>query len=48
MRWLLGSVTKLFPGRDGLIRSAEVQNQRALRTRAIQRLCDLEVMRGGR
>ena len=44
-KWLLGVVTKLFPGRDGVARSAQVRTERGLKTRAIQRLCDLEVLR---
>ena len=45
MRWELGTVTKLYPGRDGVTRSAEVRTQGGhLRTRAVQRLCDLELL----
>ena len=45
MKWVLGTVTKLYPGRDGVARSAEVRTQGGqLRTRAVQRLCDLEVL----
>ena len=44
MKWVLGVVTKLYPGRDGVARSAEVRVQGGqLRTRAVQRLCDLEL-----
>ena len=45
MKWELGTITKLYPGRDGVTRSAEVRTQGGqLRTRAVQRLCDLELM----
>ena len=43
MKWDLGVVTKLFPGRDGVSRSAEVKTSRGRKTRAVQRLHDLEV-----
>ena len=44
MKWVIGVVTKLYPGRDGVVRSAEVRTQGGqLRTRAVQRLCDLEL-----
>ena len=43
-RWVMGKVTRLFPGRDGTVRSAEVSTARGLRTRAVQRLYDLEVL----
>ena len=44
MKWLLGVVSRLFPGRDGVARSIQVRTQRGLITRAVQRLCDLEVV----
>ena len=45
MKWVMGTVTKLYPGRDGVTRSAEVRTQGGqLRTRAVQRLCDLELL----
>ena len=43
MKWVTGVVTKLYPGRDGLVRSAEIRTSKGLRTRAIQRLHDLEL-----
>ena len=43
MRWVTGVVTKLYPGRDGTVRSAELRTSHGLRTRAIQRLHDLEL-----
>ena len=45
LRWEMGVVTKLFPGRDGIPRSAEVRTGRGMKTRAVQRLHDLEVLR---
>ena len=43
LRWELGVVTRLFPGRDGVVRSAEVRTANGSKTRAIQRLHSLEV-----
>lgn len=43
-KWEMGVVTKLFPGRDGVPRSAEVRTARGRKTRAVQRLHDLEVL----
>ena len=43
LRWELGQVTKLFKGRDGLVRSARIKTQKGERVRPIQRLCKLEV-----
>ena len=43
-RWDLGVVTKLLPGRDGIARSAELRTVRGQKTRAIQRLHDLEIL----
>ena len=40
----LGVVTRLLPGRDGIARSAEVRTVRGQKTRAVQRLHDLEVL----
>ena len=37
-------VTKLFPGRDGVARSALVRTSSGMKTRAVQRLHDLEVL----
>ena len=47
MKWVIGVVTKLYPGRDGVARSAEVRTRGGqLRTRAVQRLCDMELCDG--
>ena len=43
-KWEMGVVTRLFPGRDGVTRSAEVRTCRGRKTRAVQRLHDLEVL----
>ena len=44
MKWMIGVVTKLFPGRDGLSRSAQIRTQGGqVKTRAVQRLYDMEV-----
>ena len=42
-QWELGVVVKLFPGRDGVARSALVKTSSGLKTRAVQRLHDLEI-----
>ena len=43
LSWEIGMVTRLFPGRDGRVRSAEVRTGRGLKTRAVQRLHSLEL-----
>ena len=43
LKWVTGVVTKLYPGGDGTARSAELRTSHGLRTRAIQRLNDLEL-----
>jgi hypothetical protein len=40
--WLLGRVTKVFPGRDGLVRVAEVKTKTNIFKRPISKLCFLE------
>ncbi|CAB4009182.1 Hypothetical predicted protein [Paramuricea clavata] len=40
--WNLGHVTKVFPGTDGLVRTAEVKTQSSLLVRPIAKLCLLE------
>lgn len=44
LKWDLGVVTRLLPGRDGIARSAEVRTAKGRKTRAVQRLHDLEVL----
>ena len=43
MRWPIGGVVKLHPGRDGLIRAVDVKTKKGVYTRAVQRLHDLEI-----
>ena len=43
MLWSMGVVQKLYYSKDGVIRSADVKTSKGLRTRAIQRLHDLEL-----
>ncbi|CAB4031067.1 Hypothetical predicted protein [Paramuricea clavata] len=40
--WNLGRVTKVFPGTDGLVRTAEVKTKSSLPVRPIAKLCLLE------
>lgn len=42
-RWLYGRVTKVFPGKDGLIRAAEVQCKDSVLSRPIHKLCVLPI-----
>ncbi|XP_043241030.1 uncharacterized protein LOC122391301 isoform X1 [Amphibalanus amphitrite] len=44
LKWDMGVVTRVFSGRDGLVRSAEVRTPGGLRTRSVQRLHNLEVL----
>ena len=43
LKWEVGVVSRLFPGRDGRVRSAEVRTSSGHKTRAVQRLHVLEV-----
>jgi hypothetical protein len=43
LHWPMGKVNKLFPGRDGVVRSVELQTARGPVLRSIQRLHQLEV-----
>ena len=40
--WSLGRVTKVFPGKDGLVRTAEIKTQTSNLVRPITKLCLLE------
>lgn len=40
--WLLGRVTKVFPGKDDLVRTAEVKTKNSTLLRPISKLCLLE------
>ena len=42
--WPLGKVIKVFPGRDGLVRSAQVQTRWTILTRPVNKLCLLEAV----
>ena len=41
LAWLLGKVEKVYPGKDGVIRVADVRTKKALYTRPIVKLCPL-------
>ena len=43
MKWVLGVVQKLHVGKDGLPRAADLVTRQGHRTRAIQRLYNLEI-----
>ena len=43
MKWLLGVVEKLHEGKDGVPRAVEVRTPQGKKTRAIQRLYNLEI-----
>ena len=43
LRWDMGVVTRVFHGRDGLVRSAEIRTSVGHKTRAVQRLHSLEI-----
>ena len=47
MRWPLGVVTRLLPGRDGVIRTVEVRTCNGTLVRSVPRLHDLEIMSSG-
>ena len=43
MHWPIGKVKKVFPGRDGVVRSVELQTAKGHLLRSIQRLHQLEI-----
>ena len=43
MKWPMGLVKRVFPGRDGLVRSVEIKTSRGLVVQPIQRLHNLEI-----
>ena len=43
LMWPLAVVTRLHPGSDGVVRTAELRTAKGMRTRAVQRLHDLEI-----
>ena len=44
LKWPLGIVHKVYPGRDGLVRTVEVRTAKGVLTRPIQRIHDLEII----
>ncbi|GFR71744.1 Gypsy retrotransposon integrase-like protein 1 [Elysia marginata] len=44
LRWPLGIVTKMFEGKDGLVRAVELKTNKGIITRAIQKLHKLEML----
>jgi len=45
LKWPIGIVVDVFPGKDGIVRSVKVKTKKGEMTRPIQRLYDLEVSR---
>ena len=45
LRWPVGVVVKVYPGRDGLVRAVHVKTKTGVYTRSVQRLHDLELDR---
>ena len=43
LQWPMGIVHRVYPGRDGLVRTVEVKTTKGLLTRPIQRIHDLEM-----
>ena len=43
LQWPLAIVTKVFPGKDGIIRSVQLKTSKGLLCRSIQLLHDLEI-----
>lgn len=43
LQWPLGIISKLFPGKDGLIRAVELKTAKGVLCRAVQKLFKLEV-----
>ena len=43
MKWPVGLVTKVYPGRDGVVRSVQLKTGKGHLVRSIQRLHDLEI-----
>ncbi|XP_066958107.1 uncharacterized protein [Macrobrachium rosenbergii] len=41
--WPLGVITELYPGKDGMVRSAKVKTKRGFVTRPVQNLYNLEI-----
>ena len=47
LQWALGRVAKLYPGKDGKVRSVELQTSKGSITRSVQRLHLLELVSQG-
>ena len=45
LTWPLGKIVKLYPGRDGLVRSVDIKMKNGTFNRSIQRLHKLELMK---
>ena len=43
MQWPIGVITRVYPGRDGIIRAVEVRTAKGTYVRSIQLLHDLEI-----
>ena len=43
MKWPLGLVTQVYPGKDGIVRTVQLRTAKGLIVRSIQRLHDLEI-----
>ena len=43
MQWPIGVITKVYPGRDGIIRAVDVRTAKGTYVRSIQLLHDLEI-----
>ena len=43
MQWPIGVITRVYPGRDGIIRAVEVRTAKGIYVRSIQLLHDLEI-----
>ena len=46
LRWPLGVITQLFPGRDGVVRTVEVKTASGKLVRSIPHIHDLEILSG--
>ena len=46
LKWPLGVITKLFPGKDGVVRTVELKTTSGKLIRSIQRIHDLEIVSG--
>ena len=43
-KWPMGVVQKVYPGRDGFVRSVDVKTSTGVFKRSVQRLRDLEIV----